>query len=147
MKWWRFFCPLCLGGVRSYQALETVDTVGPPLPPHSTFVTSFFLPILLLCWNNSLLSVQLTHPHSFKLLRQSHILPSVPPHTDVCLLSRIKRCRPKRLRCLFHGAGIRLSLFTYSSLASPQFAQWWSRIHTIFWFCFSFLSLVCFPKV
>lgn len=150
MKWWHFFYPLCLGGIRRYQALETVGTVGLPLSPHSTFVTNFFLPILLLCWNNSLLSVQLAHPHSSKLLRQSHILPSVPPCTDVFLLSRTKRCCPKRRRCLFHDAGIWLSLFAYSSLASPHcwtFPQWWSRIHNIFWFCFSFLSLVSFPKV
>lgn len=41
-----------------------MGTVGLPLSPHSTFVIIFFLPILFLCCNNSLLSVQLAHPHS-----------------------------------------------------------------------------------
>lgn len=81
--------------------------------------------------------------------RWPHILPSVPPCTDVCLLSRTKRCCPKRPRCLFHDAGIWLSLFAYSSLSRSHFwtfPQWWSRIHTIFWVCFIFLSSVFFPK-
>lgn len=53
---------------------------------HSISVTSVSLP--LLCWNNSLPSVQLTHPHPSKLLRQSYILPSFF-HCTVAFLEQI----------------------------------------------------------
>lgn len=86
---------------------------------HSTFVTNVSLPILFLCWNNSLPSLQFTHPHPSKLLRQSHILPSVLHCTDVFLEQ--KRCLfPKRPGCLFHDTSICLALCSSSPPAEPS---------------------------
>lgn len=127
-----------------------LGTVGLPLSPHSTLVTSYFLPILLLCWNNSLLSIQLAHPHSSKLLRQLHVLPTVPGCTDVFLLSRTKRCHPKRGQNAFSWCRLLVVIVCAQFPVQPTLLNFTSvEIKNSYYLLvlLSFLFLVSFPKI